>query len=86
VDSDSHRSGSFPSWDDDNRDGLSAWLVQLSIPSADGRGTTPGFPAGPGLSAVDMAAACLCLADAVWNVDAIRSVGVNPGAAGSSSS
>jgi len=52
-------------------DGLPAWLIQPGAPDADPSGAVPGFPAGPGLSAVDMAAACLCLADTVWTADTI---------------
>jgi hypothetical protein len=43
---------------------LSAWLIQRSAPSTDRIADFRGLPAGPGLSAVEMAAACLCLADA----------------------
>jgi len=50
-------------------DDLPAWLIQPTISGADPSGAVPAFPAGPGLSAVDMAAACLCLADAVWKAD-----------------
>lgn len=56
---------------DHTEDGLSAWLIQPSISGSDSRGAVRGFPSGPGLSAVDMAAACLCLTDAVWNADTI---------------
>jgi hypothetical protein len=50
----------------DNRawDALSAWLNQPGAPPTDRDGTLRGLPAGPGLSAVDMAAACLTCADA----------------------
>jgi hypothetical protein len=47
------------------KDGLSTWVIQPRVSDADPREAVPGFPAGPGLSAVDIAAACLCLADAV---------------------
>jgi hypothetical protein len=55
-------------------DGLAAWLIQPTISDADLCGAGSGFPAGPGLSAVDMAAACLCLAEPVWDTDTIRPV------------
>lgn len=45
------------------RDALSVWLNQPGAPRADEGGALSGLPAGPGLSAVDMAAACLCFAD-----------------------
>jgi len=41
------------------------------------REAVTGFPAGPGLSAVDMAAACLCLAYDVGSVDAPDPVAVD---------
>jgi hypothetical protein len=50
------------------------------VPGAYRRGAVPRYPAGPGLSAVDMAAAALCLADTVWNAGAIRPVAVDPSA------
>ena len=43
-------------------DGLSAWLIQHSAPWIDRRGPSAP-PSCPELSAVDMAAACLCLGD-----------------------
>jgi hypothetical protein len=46
--------------------GPSAWPIQPTFLDADRGKAAPGFPAGPGLSAVDMAAACLCLVDAAW--------------------
>jgi hypothetical protein len=39
---------------------------------ADRRGAVPPSFPGPGLSAIDMAAACLCLAESVWDADAIE--------------
>ena len=74
---DSHRSVSFPLEVSHTGDWLSAWLIQPRVPDADRRATDPRYPAGPGLSAVDMAAACLCLADDVWNADAPRPVAVS---------
>jgi hypothetical protein len=50
--------GANPAWD-----ALSAWLIQSGAPRTDQRGGLRGLPAGPGLSALDMAAACLCCAD-----------------------
>jgi len=86
-DHENHRLGSFPSWGDDTGDELSALLIQPGLTGAHEHGASAGFPPGPGLSAVEMAAACLCLAEDAWNVDvdAIRSVGQDPGAAGRSS-
>jgi hypothetical protein len=55
-------------------DVLSAWLSQPGVSGADPRGAVPGHPAGPWLSAVDMAVACLFLADAIWDADATRPV------------
>jgi len=77
---DSHRSASFPLASfplgvNHTGDWLSAWLIQPRIPDADRRAAGPRYPAGPGLSAVDMAAACLCLADVVWNADATQASG-----------
>ena len=67
---DSHRSVSFPLEVNHTGDWLSAWLIQSRFPDADRRTAVPRYPAGPGLSAVDMAAACLCLADVMWSADA----------------
>ena len=41
---------------------------------SDCRESFRGLLAGPGLSAVEMAAACLCLADAVWHPPAVQPV------------
>ena len=46
------------------QDALSAWLIRSGAPVIDRDGAFRGLPAGPGLSALDMAVACLCLADA----------------------
>jgi hypothetical protein len=52
---------------DDASDALSAWLIQHSAHSTDRGAERRELPAGPGLSALEMAAACLCLADATWH-------------------
>jgi hypothetical protein len=50
--------GDYHAWD-----ALSAWLILPGAPSTDRSGALLGLPAGPGRSAVDMAAACLTCAD-----------------------
>jgi len=50
----------------DASDPLSAWLIQHSAHSTDSA-VLRELPPGPGLSALEMAAACLCLADAPWH-------------------
>ena len=57
-------------------------LFSPAFRGTDQRDAHPGFPAGPGLSAVDMAAACLCLGDAVWTPVAQRPVRVETRARG----
>jgi len=54
----------------------SAAPTQPSAPGADKCESLRGLPAGPGLSAVEMAAACLCLADAVWDPPAVQPIPV----------
>lgn len=44
-------------------DALAERLIQPGTPRGDRGGALGGLPAGPGLSAVEMAAACLCFAD-----------------------
>jgi len=44
-------------------DALAEWLSQPGAPRGDRGGAAGGLPAGPALSAVDMAVACLCCAD-----------------------
>lgn len=44
-----------------------AWLIQPGAPRTERGGALRGLPAGPGLSAVGMAAACLCPADPPWH-------------------
>ena len=46
-------------------DALSVWLIHPGAFRADEDSGLRGLPAGPGLSAVDMAAACLCCADPI---------------------
>jgi len=59
------------------RNAYSAAPLQPSAPSADRRESLRGLPAGPGLSAVEMAAACMCLADAVWHTPPEQPVPMN---------
>lgn len=56
--------------------------AQSGGPRSDQRGAFCGLPKGPGLSAIGMAAACLCLADVDWPPPASQPVSVKSGTVG----
>ena len=61
-----------------NADRLLARLLLPLTARAGRRGANSRRRAGPGLSAVDMAAACLCLAEAVSDADVGEPMGSGP--------